>query len=201
MEQTSNRRKQISMFLQPYMEECFRKSCDAIQTEIDFHACEIWGGLRCSIVECLKHAGALQHQQKKGKLQYLVFSFLQCGVYLERLELRLDLLDDGFYLDEEEAAVYYCPYFMQNRFVDDLIFLQKKAGEKFVRLQNHERMDIKREYADFYQSILFQMVKSLSNVILEVMVDYKIFVEEDFKIIFGEYMGNAIVLNEGVFVK
>lgn len=201
MEQASDRRELIAQFLQPYMEECFRKSCSLIQTELDCNASKIWGELRNKINECLNYAYIMQQQQKKGRLQYLVFSFLQCGVYFERLELRIELLDDGFYLDEEEAAVYYCPYFLQERYEDDLNFLQKKAGEKFVRLQNYERMDIKRAYASFYQSISFRMIESVTEIILELITDYKILAEEDFKIIFGEYMGNAIALYEGVLHK
>lgn len=198
MEQIAERREQISQYLRPYMEECFRKSCDSIQTELYYHASEIWGGLRCSINECLNHAGAMQQQQNKGKLQYLVFSFLQCGIYFERLELRIDLLDDSFYLDEQETATYYYPDFLQEKYVEDLNVLQKKAGEKFVRLQNYERIDIKREYSGFYQSILFRMIESLTEVILELITDYEVLAKEDFKIIFGEYMDSAKVLHEGV---
>ena len=198
MKQKAERREQISQYLQPYMEECFRKTCNSIQTELDCHASEIWTGLRRSIKECFDYAGFMQQQKRKGRLQYLVFSFLQCGVYFERLELRIDFLDDGFYLDEQESVAYYYPDFLQEKYVEDISFLQKKAGEKFVRLQNYERIDIKREYSGFYQSILFRMIESLTGVILELIADYKVLAEEDFKIIFGEYMGTAKVLYEGV---
>lgn len=198
MDQIFDRREQILKYIQPYMKGCFQRSCSLIQAKLEYYANEIWEELRSKINECLNHASVIQKQQNKGKLQYLVFSFLQCGVYLECLELRIELLDDCFYLDEEEAAVYYCPSFLQEEYVKDQNFLQKKAGEKFVRLQNYERVDLKREYSGFYQSILFRMIESLTEMILELIADYMIFVEEDFKIIFGEYMGNAIILYEGV---
>ena len=112
--------------------------------------------------------------------------------------MRIDLLDDSFYLDEQETATYYYPDFLQEKYVEDLNVLQKKAGEKFVRLQNYERIDIKREYSGFYQSILFRMIESLTEVILELITDYEVLAKEDFKIIFGEYMDSAKVLHEGV---
>lgn len=198
MEQIVERKEQISQYLLSYMEECFQKSCALIQTELECHANDIWTGLKSCINESLNHAGTMQEQQIKGKLQYLVFSFLQCGIYFDRLELRIDLLDDSFYLDEQESAAYYYPDFLQEKYVEDLNFLQKKAGEKFVRLQNYERVDIKKEYSGFYQSILFRMIESLTEVILELLAECKVLIKEDFKILFGEYMDNAKVLYEGV---
>ena len=102
---------------------------------------------------------------------------------MECLELRINPLDDSFYLDEQESAAYYSPDFLQEKYVEDIYFLQKKAGEKFVRLQNYERIDIKREYSGFYQSILFRMIESLTEEILDLKADCKVLVEEDFKII------------------
>lgn len=201
MEQMTERREQISQYLRPYMEECFQKSCNSIQTELECHAHEIWSELKDCINECLDHVGIMQEQQLKGKLQYLVFSFLRCGVYFDRLELRIDFLDDGFYLDEQETATSYYPDFLQKNYAEDINFLQKKAGEKFVRLQNYERSDIKTEYLGYYQSILFRMVESMTKVILELLADRNIQFEDDFKILFGEYMDNAKVLHEGAIRK
>ncbi len=65
MEQINERREQILQYLQPYMEECFQKSCELIQTELDYHASEIWEALKCCINECLHHAGTMQQQQSK----------------------------------------------------------------------------------------------------------------------------------------
>ena len=85
------------------MEECFQKSCNSIQTGLECYANDIWAELRSSINECLNHAVAMQEQQIKGNLQYLVFSFMQYGIYLDNLEMRIDALDDSFYLDEQES--------------------------------------------------------------------------------------------------
>lgn len=197
MEQTTDRRKQIIQYLQPHMEECFQKSCNLIQIEIEHHSSEIWHKLCSCIYKCLKYADVLQKQQKKGKLQYLVFSFMQYGIYLDNLEMRIDALDDSFYLDEQESEEYYHPAFLQERYIEDLNYLQKKVGEKYIRLQNYELIDIKKEYASFYQSILFRMIESLTAVIMELLAESEALMADGFKIIFGEYMDNAIVLYEG----
>lgn len=190
-----DRREQISQFLQPYMEDCFQKSCMAIQEELERNAEVIWGGLKKSIQECLKSAEIMQGQQGKGKLQYLVFSFLVSSVFLDRLELRIDALDDGFYLDEQESEGYYQPVFLRDRYLKDLDFLYQKAKGNFIRLQNYELADIKIEYTDFYQSLLFRMTESLTGLIMETIKDSGVDFAEDLKILFGGYMDKAVVLS------
>lgn len=197
MEQIVDRRNQIYQFLKPYMEECFLESCNLLNTELDCHAKEIWREMKKCICECLSHVNDLQKQQKKGKIQYLVFSFLQYGIYLGSLEMRIDILDDGFYLDEQEVAGYYHPVFLQERNIEDINFLQKKVRERFIRLQNYELIDIGKEYAGLYQSILYRMIESQIGIIMETISDSEVIVADEFEIIFGEYMNRARLLYGG----
>lgn len=194
MEQIVDRRNQISQFLQPYMESCFQKSCEIIQSQIESNYYEIWCELKNEILICLKNTDDMQKKQNKGGLQYLVFSILKYGMYLDSLEMRIDAFDDSFYLDEQEAASYYHPIFLRDRLVEDLNFLCKKVKENFIRLQNYEFLDIKREYADFYYAILFRMLESMAGVIVDTVMDSGVNVTADFKIIFGGYMEKGVVI-------
>ena len=196
MKLVTDRTDQISRYLQPHMQECFLRSCETIQTEINCHAGEIWEELGRAIKGCLNRAASMQAQDKKGHLKYLVFSFLRYGEYLNGPELRIDALDEGFYLDKREAAGHYRPEFLQNRYADDLNFLHKKAGEKFIRLQDYEWEEVKKEYIDFYHSVLFRMLESLAGTIMKTVTDSGIPAAESLKIVFGEYMGNGTVLYE-----
>lgn len=51
--------------------------------------------------------------------------------------------------------------------MDDVSCLHKKLKEKFVRLQNYELMAAGEKYADYYYSIMFEMVKHLSGLIMQ----------------------------------
>ncbi len=197
MTEIRNRNAEILQSMQDFMKECFQKSCLIIEKEIELHAFEIWDGIKNAIDESLKHASEMQSQQKKGELKYLAFSLLSYGLFMDRLEMRVDAMDDGFYLDVEEAAGYYQFAFLQDKYLDDLEFLYKKAHEKFIRLQNHELEQIKRKYAEFYFSIIYRIMKSLSELITETVLDSGISVAEDFKVIFGEYMDQAVILYTG----
>jgi len=194
MKLVTDRTGQISQYLRPYMEECFRISCGVLQAEIDTHAGGIWQELERDIKKCLDRAASMQKQNKKGSLGYLVFSFLRYGEYGNGPELRIDAMDDGFYLDKQETAAHYHPEFLWDRYVGDIELLYKKAGEKFIRLQNYELDEVKKEYTDSYYAVLYRMLESLAGLVMETVADSGIPITEDFKIVFGEYMGNGTVL-------
>ena len=44
---------------------------------------------------------------------------MQYGIYLDNLGMRIDALDDSFYLDEQESEEYYHPVFLQERYIED----------------------------------------------------------------------------------
>ena len=120
MEKIHQQRPEIIQFLQNNMEELFQNSCEKIQTELNINAEKIWNDFQNPINKCLNKAKELQHQNQKGSIQYLVFSIMQYGICFDRIELRIDTLDDGFYLDMQEASAHYYADFLQDFFRKDL---------------------------------------------------------------------------------
>ncbi len=196
MEKIHQQRPEIIQFLQNNMEELFQNSCEKIQTELNINAEKIWNDFQSPINKCLNKAKELQHQNQKGSIQYLVFSIMQYGLCFDRIELRIDTLDDGFYLDMQEASAHYYADFLQDFFRKDLAYLYKKASEQFVRIQHYEQVQIKKKYAEYYYSLLFHMVKELIDLVYENVLDSGIPITDRFKIIFGEYMDNAVILHD-----
>ncbi len=113
---------------------------------------------------------------------------------LDRLELRIDALDDGFYLDTQEASAHYHADFLQDRFLQDLIFLYEKAAEKFIRIQHFEQVQIRQNYAEYYDALLFQMIKALTGLILETVEESEVHAAGSLRIICGDYMDHAVIL-------
>ncbi|MBD5393453.1 MAG: hypothetical protein HDR71_04120 [Lachnospiraceae bacterium] len=186
MKQYCDRRPEMLQFLQPHMEETFKESCRQIQTEIEKNGHAIWDELKEKIYELLHH--------KNGEIKYFVCSFLRYSLYCERLEFYIHVMDEGFYLDEQEIGIYYCPQFLQESYLEDLNYLYKKATEKFMQIQKYELFDIKEEYTKYYYSIMHKMMESVSGLIMEVIAESCIPIADEFKIIYGEYMGNATIL-------
>ena len=138
MEKEQRKRIEMIPYLQDAMEETFQRTCREIQTVLDTDACRIWRGFHDAVCECLETAGALQRQNQKGRLGYLAFSMMRHALWLDRLELRIDALDDGFYMDTAEAAAHYHADFLQDRFRKDLASLYEKARTHFVRIQDND---------------------------------------------------------------
>lgn len=181
-------------FLQPYMEECFTESCRWIQAETDIRAAEIWTGLKDTICRVLQDVDVLQKQGRKGGIQYLSFSFMQYGVYMDRLEMQVEALDDNFYLDGQETAGFYRAVFLQDRYREDLAFLYRKAGERFVRMQDYEREEIKKEYAGFFSSVLLRMIQGIMGLVTETVRESGVRTTDRFMVLYGEYMERAVIL-------
>ena len=161
------RAEELIYFLTPFMEENFDKSREILQAEIMRNAPEIWNDLKCTLHKVLENADKLQKQNRKGSLQYLLFSFMQYGVCSGMQEINVSAYDDRFYLDEEEAAETFPLTFLQDKYRNDISYLYQKAEEKFVRIQNHERTDIREWYSDYYDSIAYAVVESLAELIMK----------------------------------
>lgn len=185
------RAEELIHFLMPFMEENFDKSREILQAEIMRNAPEIWNDLKSLIHKVLESTDELQKQNRKGSLQYLLFSFMQYGVCSGILEMRVCAFDDRFYLDEEEAAGTFPLTFLQDQYGNDITYLYQKAEEKFVRIQNHERTDIREWYSGYYDSIVYAVVESLAELIMKEIAESGVKITDRFKILYGGYMDQA----------
>lgn len=194
MEQENDRRPEMLQFMRPYMEVRFKETCRQIQIEIEKNGHTIWDELKETINKLLLYVDDMQKKHKKNEIKYFVCSFLRSDHYLGKLELYIQAMDEGFYLDEQETEIYYCPHFLQEAYLEDLNYLHKKTAEKFMRIQNYELLDINEEYIGFYYSVMYKMMESVSGLIMETIMGSSILIADGFKIIYGEYMDNATVL-------
>ena len=190
----NERLEELIYFLTPFMEENFDKSKEMLQAEIMRNAPEIWNGLKSVVHKVLERADELQKQNWKGSLQYLLFSFMQYGVCSGMLEINVSAYDDRFYLDEEEASETFPLTFLQDQYGNDISYLYQKAEEKFVRIQNHERTDIREWYSDYYDSIAYAVVESLAELIMKEITESDVKITDHFKILYGGYMDQVVTV-------
>lgn len=188
------REEELIYFLIPFMEEVFDKSKEILQAEIVRDAPGIWNNLKSVLHKVLESTGKLQKQNRKGSLQYLLFSFMQYGVCSGILEIKVCAFDDRFYLDEEEAIGTFPLTFLQDQYGNDITYLYQKAEEKFVRIQNHERTDIRERYSDYYDSIAYTVVENLAEFIMKEIAESNVKITDCFKILYGGYMDQALIV-------
>ena len=128
------------------------------------------------------------------KKESLLYSFLKSGIYMDKLLLHLECLDDSFYLEQQETSKIFELSFLQKQFMEDLTFLHKTIQRKFIRLKKYELMEIGIKYADFYNSLIFKMINSLFSLLMQEIKKNNISVTDHFKILYGEYLENATVI-------
>lgn len=194
MKQKFDRREEILQWVRPYIEERFRESCQKIQKKLEDMGNVMWDELRGRIQEVLQRTADMQRQGQKGKIAYVVCSFLQCSIDFNRLLLRIETLEEGLYLDNQEAAGYYCPQLLQDHYQEDLEFLYQKAYGEFVRVQDYELEEINQAYAEYYNALIYNILQSVSRLIARTVSESGICLSDDFQIVYGEYMGDATVL-------
>ncbi len=194
MEQTNDRRQEIVQYLQPYMEECFQKSCGMIQSEVETHGNEIWGELKSAVNKVLQLSAEAQDKQQKGALQYLVFSFLKSGIYLDKMIFHLGCLDDQFYMDGQEAAALFNITFLEDKYRNDTAYLHHKTKEKFIRLKEHELLYVNEQYAPYYYAVVYRMIENLTDLVMQEIAGSSVRITDKFKILYGEYMDKAAVI-------
>lgn len=196
MKQGKGRKKEVLEYLQPYMQDCFAETCEAFQAECENRGDLIWQELRTVICGVFGHVKELQKHDRKGNIFYLICSPLRSGIFLGRPEFYINALDDGFYLDREESADYYCPHFLRECYQKDLKNIWERAERKFVRMQGYEEAAIMMEYAGRYHGIVREMLKSMTELIVETAQEEEAILAERFRIIYGEYMDVGMVIYE-----
>ena len=194
MKRKYDRREDILQFIRPYMDECFQVSCREIQRKLEEHGYVMWNELREIIQEMLVRTVDMQKRGCKGKIAYFVCSFLQSSVYIRKLMLRIETLDEGFYLDEQEAGEHYFLWLLQDNYQEDLEFLHQKVYEEFIRVQNYELEEVNVAYTEYYDALICKVIQNLSCLIMRTVSESGTCLSDGFQIVYGEYMGSAAVL-------
>ena len=190
--QPYNREQAILEKMKPFMDEGFANSGQELQQEFEKRGYLDWERLETILNKLLLQGKQLQEEQKKGKIQFVVFSYLQGEALENRIEIKIDLFDEGFYLDMEECTGYFRPEIMQAQYIQDIKKLHKETEKNFIRLQIYELQEIEKSYATRYRYICGLMLKSMADLIMEVLSKSDIMLAEDIRLIYGAYMDKAV---------
>lgn len=194
MEQKYDRREEILRSMQQYMEDRFQESGSSIQKKLEEQGDAFWNGIHEKIERIFVQVKGLQERGQKGKIAYLVCSFMQCGVHLNRMLIRIEALDEGFYLDEQETADSYDLQLLQDAYQGDMEFLRQKVRERFIRVQNYELDEVSKVYSEYYNALMYRIIKSMGGLIMHTVSESGVGLSDNFQIMYGEYMGSAAVI-------
>ena len=197
MKQYNRRKEQMVEVSEPFMNELFSHSCMELQNIFEKIGHQEWDGLEKGLKEVLAIGKRMQEEEDKGKIHYVIFSFLQYAPRGRELGIKIDLLNRNFYLDEQECEGYFYPNILQKKYREDIEVLQKELSRKFIRLQKYEIQQIEVVYAKHYQYICGLMLKSMSEHIMGLLSQSGLSVSGNVVFLYGEYMDKAVVLYQG----
>ncbi len=194
MKQYNRRKEQMVEVSEPFMNELFFHSCMELQKTFEKIGHQEWDGLEKGLKELLAIGKRMQEEEDKGKIHYVIFNFLQYGSRNRRFEIRIDLLDQGFYLDERECSGYFHPEILQKKYIEDAAVLQQELSRRFIRLQKYEILQMEVRYARYYQHLCGLMLKSMSEHIMGLLSQSGLSISGNVVFLYGEYMDKALVL-------
>ena len=101
-----------------------------------------WESLEVCLSKVAHQVKQLQEDGKKGMIQYVVFSYMSVSLPLNKIEIKIDLMDEDFYLDVQECTEYYSSEILQKRYIEDVRYLYREAEKRFIRIQFHELQEM-----------------------------------------------------------
>lgn len=190
------RRGEIEETAGSFYSEQFRRSCEKTVHFCEEHSKEVVGSFLTAFKNALERGKELQDSGKKSKVQYLVFSHLYSSMFLRKYLIRIEILDGGFYNDTTQAVSYWDAGSIYRFLEDDIEEIKQKTGKTVLRLWEYETDFIRYAYMPFYHRIAKAFIQEMMK---EILSDGSILPEverreEQVKILFGEYMGEADLL-------
>ncbi len=64
----------------------------------------------------------------------------------------------------------------------------------FIRVQNYELDEISKVYSEYYNVLMYRIIKSMSGLIMRTVSESGAGLSDSLRIMYGEYMGSAAVI-------
>lgn len=177
------------------MQPVLRQSMAALMREYKKNEAIILEAFRNAMKELFLTAGEQQLSGKKGALSYMGICYCLSSAYTGNYELRLDLYDRDFYLDENECCVYWDPNFFASYLEKDIAYFRKAIRQKLPRVRTYEEQQFITGYMRNYMYIVLEFLKQKMPDVLGQIRRDGIEISEELQIFFGEYMGRCAIVN------
>jgi hypothetical protein len=147
--------------------------------------------------EVCKKAIMLQEKQLKGEIKYIYISLLRTSLLENNGEYRIDLYDEKWFLDKEEASInidlnfIYVPLF---DFIKELKEKKKEYGRTITDMDVENIMF--REIYKFHV-LAVEFIKNIVKSFVNTPSYEKMGKTADITILAGEFMDEAEIIYEG----
>ena len=129
----------------------------------------------------------LKSAEENKKIKYISISFLRSSFITKTYDFVFSLHNKLFYIDESYKYLYLNINFIFEYFEEDIQFFID--DNKNLHLQNYEIYYFEEEYIKRYYKIAFMIFKDALKIILNEEIFKNLNKDDNYKIVFGEYMG------------
>lgn len=192
----TGRKETIMELMEQIMPEQFIKSSKRTEQFCEEHSREMAVGFLEVFQDGMERTKRMQETGEKGKIQYLLFSHLYSSMFLHRYVIRMDVMDQEFYHDRNPVERYWDAGSIYRLFEEDVEGIRNQVGQHVPRIQAHETDMIRYAYAPYYHGLSKAFIQAMLEEILteEAILPQMGRWEEQVRILFGEYMGQADTL-------
>lgn len=190
----TEREEKILDMSEELFDEMFEARLPAMERYIEEHSKEVVGELISALEKVLRQVEMQQNQGEKMPIAYLVFSYLYSGMELKRKRIRIDAMDQRFYADITESAIYLDLDCFYQFYEKDLELIKANINKYFPRIYEYEFVTVRQEYAMYYHEVVQQFLEDLLESSDEEILFDGIKTADTVVALFGSYMDQADVI-------
>lgn len=180
------REQEILEYIKPHFEDQFQKSCADIHHACMKNVTEFCEEVLIPFEVIFQKSQMLQITDAES----LFISCLYSGIDTGNCQLRVDLYGPEFWLDESPLTEYITLPMIFDYMEKDISVFAEIIKKKFVRLRSCELKSVRHEYAEYYFSLVLQIMTDFSELITS--LSDGISKSDNFEILYGEHMGRYV---------
>ena len=195
MEAAKSRDDKILGFIQPFFEEMFEKSCDEFHALCMDNAVEFCEACLMPFYSLFQRAEELQQTGEKPEIHYVYISCLRSSLATRSYEMRLDLYDVDFWLDDNPVTAYMTIPYLFDFYEKDLLELKRLLKKEFIRFMPEELEPVTQAYSEYYFSLIMRILEDFYEEII--CLGDQVCKPGKTEMYAGEYMGSYVKLGGG----
>lgn len=128
------------------------------------------------------------------KAASLGITYLLSSILTGSYEMKLFLMDEAFWLEEEPLEMTWKPAYFFEYFEEDMAFVIKNLKNRFPRLCRAEEDAVRLRYVDYYLAAISKLCRDMAKEIVESKGFREMEKRDDFFLFFGGFHKEGEIL-------
>lgn len=146
--------------------------------------------------EVFERTCRLQEKGIKGKVSVIYFSFLYSNVLLNKKAFRIDIFDQGIFLDDIEVSSEWSYDFIFKYTENDMKKIKNIISSNYIKVKNYELWELKNSYEYNYYIAAESILTELSSCIDKLNSYKKMKKNKEVSVMIGEYMNSPVIIRK-----